>query len=47
MHQPVIDAFLDFTIPLEGKVSSMYLDVKGLVTTGIGNLVDQIGRAHV
>jgi len=33
-------AFLPFTIPLEGAVPFMYLDVKGLVTTGIGNLID-------
>lgn len=33
-------AFLPFTIPLEGAVHWMYLDVKSLVTTGIGNLID-------
>lgn len=26
--------------PLEGRVPCMYLDVKGLVTTGVGNLID-------
>jgi GH24 family phage-related lysozyme (muramidase) len=39
MHQSVFDAFLPFTIPLEGKVPWMYLDVKGLVTVGVGNLL--------
>jgi hypothetical protein len=41
MHQSVADAFLPFTIPLEGKVNFMYLDVKSLVSTGIGNLLEQ------
>jgi hypothetical protein len=41
MHPSVKAAFLPkFTIPLEGKASWMYLDQKGLVTTGIGNLID-------
>lgn len=38
-------AFVDFTAPLEGVVPWMYLDVKGLVTTGIGNLVDPMSMA--
>jgi hypothetical protein len=29
-----------FSEPLEGRVYHMYLDVKGLVTTGVGNLID-------
>ena len=33
-------AFLGFTEPLEGVVRFMYLDVKGLVTTAVGNLID-------
>jgi hypothetical protein len=41
MYQSVADAFLPFTIPLEGKVNFMYLDVKSLVSTGIGNLLEQ------
>src|SRR5690606_22446954 len=38
MQQSVIDRWHDFSEPLEGRVSSMYLDVKGLVTCCVGNL---------
>jgi len=31
--------------PLEGRVPCMYLDVLGLVTVGVGNLVDPVERA--
>src|SRR6478609_5603099 len=41
MYQSVADAFFPFTVPLEGKVNFMYLDVKSLVSTGIGNLLEQ------
>jgi hypothetical protein len=40
MHQSVQDAFLPFSEPLEGRVRFMYLDVKSLVSTGVGNLLD-------
>lgn len=40
MQQSVRDAWLAFNDPLEGRVPFMYLDVKGLVTTAIGNLID-------
>lgn len=40
MKQSVRDAFVWFTSPLEGVVHFMYLDVKGLVTTAIGILID-------
>jgi hypothetical protein len=36
----VLDAWHAFSEPLEGRVHSMYLDVLGLVTTGVGNLID-------
>jgi peptidoglycan hydrolase-like protein with peptidoglycan-binding domain len=45
MQQSVIDTFIRFTQPLEGRVHHMYLDVLGLVTTGIGNLVDPVKAA--
>lgn len=45
MRAAVRDGFMDFTAKFEGVVSFMYLDVKGLVTTGIGNLIDPIGLA--
>ncbi len=40
MRPSVRARFLEFTAPLEGVVRWMYLDVKGLVTTGYGNLID-------
>jgi hypothetical protein len=40
MRSTVLTAFRDFTIKHEGFTPFMYLDIKGLVTTGIGNLVD-------
>lgn len=40
MHQSVRAAFRAFTEPFEGRVPYPYLDVKGLVTVGTGNLID-------
>jgi len=40
MHSSVNDAFPTFSKVFEGHVQWMYLDVKGLVTIGIGNLID-------
>jgi hypothetical protein len=45
MHAAVEKAFVSFTEPLEGRVPHMYLDVKRLITTGIGNLIDPIDAA--
>lgn len=45
MRDPVRAAFRDFTARFEGKVFWLYLDVLGLVTTGIGNLVDPLPAA--
>lgn len=45
MRLSVRDAFVGFTAPLEGVVPWMYADVKGLVTTAIGNLIDPIQYA--
>ena len=45
MHRATIDAFLKFTEPLEGRVPYMYLDIKELVTTGVGNLIDPVAAA--
>lgn len=45
MHQSVITALPDFLRQYEGKVNFMYLDVKGLVTIGIGNLIDPVSQA--
>ena len=38
-------AFLPYTAPLEGVVDHLYLDVKGLVTIGVGCLVDPVDLA--
>lgn len=40
MHSSVNDAFPTFSRRFEGYVEWMYLDIKGLVTIGIGNLID-------
>ncbi|MET8289439.1 peptidoglycan-binding domain-containing protein [Streptomyces sp. NPDC005132] len=41
MHQSVRDYWITFNDPLEGRVDFMYLDVKGYVSTGIGNKIDE------
>jgi hypothetical protein len=46
MYQSVSDAFLSFNEPLEGRVRFMYLDVKSLVSTGVGNLLDADDPDH-
>ena len=45
MHQSVQNALHDFLKQYEGKVNFMYLDVKGLVTVGIGHLIDPVHMA--
>lgn len=45
MHPAVRASFLTFTQPLEGRVPYMYLDILGLVTTGVGNLIDPSSEA--
>lgn len=40
MKDSVRAYWLEFNNPLEGRVNYMYLDVKGLVSTGVGNLID-------
>ncbi len=45
LHASVRNAFLAFTQPLEGRVHWMYLDVKGLATTGVGLLIDPATEA--
>lgn len=44
-HDSVIDAFIDTQHKMEGWVNWMYLDQLGLVTTGMGNLIDPLGAA--
>lgn len=45
MYPSVKNRFIDFNAPFEGRVKYMYLDIKGLVTVGVGNLVDPVGAA--
>ncbi len=45
MRAAVAEAFVAFSAPLEGVVPFLYLDVRGLVTTAIGVLVDPVSAA--
>ncbi len=45
MYPSVRQAFPSFTKQFEGDIRFMYLDVKGLVTTGKGNLIDPMDGA--
>lgn len=40
MHTSVKNYFIKLNEPIEGRVPYMYLDIKGLVTIGIGNIID-------
>jgi hypothetical protein len=46
MYDSVRAAFLPFSEPLEARVHFMYLDVKSLVSTGVGNLLDADSPEH-
>lgn len=45
MHPSVAAAFRGFITNFEGNIPHMYLDSKGLVTVGIGNLIDSPNQA--
>ena len=45
MRQVVIDVFSEMSKGFEGRVPWMYLDCKGLVTTGVGNLIEPASEA--
>ncbi len=45
MRDSVQNTIVPFTISFEGAVPWMYVDDKGYVTTGFGNLIDLIGAA--
>jgi len=45
MHQSVLERFVEFSAPLEGVVTSLYVDIKQLVTVGIGCLADPVQMA--
>ncbi len=40
------EQYHSFSTPLEGRVHSAYVDVKGLITVGVGNLIDPISLAE-
>ena len=42
MRPSVFAAFPGFITRFEGRLPFMYLDTKGLVTTGVGNLIDPL-----
>jgi GH24 family phage-related lysozyme (muramidase) len=45
MHEAVLEIFPSFSLPLEGRSRHMYVDILGLVTTGVGNLCDPLPMA--
>lgn len=45
MKQSVAAAFPNFTARLEGKIPHMYADILGLVTVGLGCLIDPVSLA--
>jgi GH24 family phage-related lysozyme (muramidase) len=46
MFASVQSSFPAFSAGFEGRVPYMYVDIKGLVTVGVGNLVDPVGLAQ-
>jgi hypothetical protein len=46
LRPSVAAAFTSYTGPFEGYCTWMYLDTKGYVTTGMGNLIDSIQAAQ-
>ena len=45
MRDSVKKSFNSFTTKFEGRVPWMYLDIKGLVTVAVGNLIDPVDAA--
>jgi GH24 family phage-related lysozyme (muramidase) len=45
MYDSVRSSFNSFTKTFEGRVPWMYLDIKGLVTVAVGNLIDPVDAA--
>lgn len=45
LRQSVIDAFPVFSEKFEGKIATMYADIRGLITTAIGCLIDPLPSA--
>lgn len=47
MHVAVQGVFRAFNEPFEGVVHHMYLEIKALVTIGVGNLIDPVSEARI
>lgn len=47
MHVSVQGSFRSFNEPFEGVVHHMYLDIKALVTIGVGNPIDPVSEAKL
>jgi GH24 family phage-related lysozyme (muramidase) len=45
MRTSVVAKWREFNTPIEGLVRFMYQDIKGLITIGMGNLIDPVGLA--
>lgn len=45
MYESVVSRFREFSVRFEGLCHWPYLDIKGLVTVGIGNLIDPVDAA--
>lgn len=45
MRASVAQAFRAFNRRFEGEIAWMYPDIKGLITTGVGNLIDPLDQA--
>lgn len=45
MRDVVLKVWHAFSAPMEGEVNHFYADVKGLITIGVGNLVDPVAAA--
>lgn len=45
MHPIVLEKWRGFNTPLEGLIPYMYQDIKGLITIGMGNLIDPVSTA--
>ena len=45
MYPVVKSAFKSFNVPFEAAIPYMYQDIKGLITVGVGNLIDPVDAA--
>lgn len=45
MHKSVFDIHAQFTSEFEGRIAWMYQDIKGLITIGLGCLIDPMSQA--